>query len=235
MKNLNLAALVGLLTWQMSLNVVALEGLDVEKIAQQNHIKIKRLEKANRTLLNDIERLLQQQKINQQKIAELFRLLEYKKSDSATKAAVLRIREEDKKARETYTNARSLLLTKQYTQAIDLFLNYLTNYPQNNHAADTHYWLGKAYTLKGDYQSGKQAFIDFQQNYPSNHKFAISLYELALIQHQLKDNAAAMQLLTTMIKKFPTHKSIFQAKALLTQLQDADLATDVKSKKIKAK
>jgi len=125
----------------------------------------------------------------------------------------------DKEGKQTYLNAHRLLAAGQYSQAIDLFLNYLDLYPENNHVPDAFYWLGKAYVAKGDYHNGKKIFIEFQNDYPLHHKFSNSLYELAMTHHELKETKEAEQLLESMIKEFPNHESIFQVKASLKSIQ----------------
>ena len=233
MNRLGLIVLIGLFLWQMPFNAVA---FNVQKVAKDNHTKIKQLKKSNKRLVGSIEQLQEQQKLNRQKITELFHLMEYKKSSSVVKETILRVREENRKAKKIYTNARSLLVTDQYSQAIDLFLNYLDLYPENNHVPDAFYWLGKAYVAKGDRYNGKKIFIEFQNDYPLHHKFSNSLYELAMIHHELKETKEAEQLLESMIKKFPNHNSIFQAEALLKSIQAPEPVADTEptSEKIKA-
>ena len=121
------ALLVGLFAIQAPFNAFA---LNVEKVVKDNHKNLKKIKKSNRKLVGHIEKLQEQQKISEQKIIELFHLMEYKKSSNVVKETMLRVREENRKAKKLYTNARSLLVTDQYNQAIDLFLNYLDVYPE---------------------------------------------------------------------------------------------------------
>ncbi|HAE04955.1 MAG TPA: hypothetical protein DCG31_03835, partial [Gammaproteobacteria bacterium] len=69
----------------------------------------------------------------------------------------------------------------------------------NNYVPDATYWLGRAYTAKGDLHNAKKIFVGFQHDYVSNHKFSNSLYELAVIEHELKEGKRAIQLLKSMI------------------------------------
>jgi len=216
MKRLGWVVLIGLFAMQAPLNALA---LNVEKVAKDNYKNLKKLKKANRKMVGHIEQLQEQQKTSNQKITELFHLMEYKKSSNVVKETMARVREEDRKAKKIYTNARSLLVTDQYSQSIDLFLSYLDAYPNNNYVPDATYWLGKAYAAKGDRHNAKRVLVGFQSDYPLHHKFSNSMHELAIIHHEIKDDKKAVELLKLMIKKFPNHNSIFQVKALLKEIQ----------------
>jgi hypothetical protein len=61
------------------------------------------------------------------------------------------------------------------------------------------------------------------------------LYELAIIEHELKEDKQAIQLLRSMIKKFPNHNSIIQAKALLKTIQADQVTTHVTKPEPKTK
>lgn len=216
MKRAIVITLISVFTYLVSPSVFA---INVEKVAKNNHSNIKKIKKTNRELLGHIEQLQEAQKLTNQKIAQLFQLMEYKKSANVVKETMMRVREENKKAKKLYTNARSLLVTDQYNQSIDLFLNYLATYPDNNYVPDATYWLAKAYAAKGDRHNAEKVFDEFQQSHPSHHKYANSLYELATIYYEAKDYDKALVQLTNMIKKFPNHNLIFQAQALLQDIQ----------------
>ncbi len=232
MKRLGWMVLIGLFAMQTPFNALA---LNVEKVVKDNHRNLKKIKKANRELLGHIEQLQEQQKTSHQKITELFHLMEYKKSSNVVKETMLQVREENRKAKKLYTNARSLLVTDQYNQAIDLFLNYLDVYPDNNYVPDATYWLGRAYAAKGDRHNAKKIFVSFQHDYALHHKFSNSLYELAIIEHELKEDKKATQLLKSMIKKFPDHRSINQAKELLKTIQKQQTANPVAKPEVKSK
>ncbi len=217
-----LTNLLGLFVWQLSFNAFA---IDVEKVAQDNFTKINQLKQVNRKLLGNIEQLQEQQKLNRQKITELFNLLKHKTSHNAKKAVILQIEGEDRAAKKAYNNARAMLITGQYDQAIDGFSNYLEHYPNNNKISTVHYWLGKTFAAKNDYQNAKKTFTDFQKNYPLHAKFANSLYELALVQNKLGEKQAALQLLQTLVKKFPNHDIVVTAQDLLTSIKQATTST----------
>ena len=232
MKRLGWVVLIGLFAMQAPFNTLA---LNVEKIIKHNSKNLKKIKRDNKKLVGQIELLQEQQKYSRKKITELFHLMEYKKSSNVVKETIKRVRDGNRKAKKLYTSARSLLVSGQYNQAIDLFLNYLDIYPDNNYVPDATYWLGRAYTAKGDLHNAKKIFVGFQHDYVSNHKFSNSLYELAVIEHELKEDKRAIQLLKSMIKKFPNHNSIIQAKALLKTIQADQVTKDVTKPESKTK
>jgi len=232
MKRLGWVVLIGLFAMQAPFNTLA---LNVEKVLRDNSKRLKEIKRNNKKLVGQIELLQEQQKYSRKKITELFHLMEYKKSSNVVKETIKRVRDGNRKAKKLYTSARSLLVSGQYNQAIDLFLNYLDIYPDNNYVPDATYWLGRAYTAKGDLHNAKKIFVGFQHDYVSNHKFSNSLYELAVIEHELKEDKRAIQLLKSMIKKFPNHNSIIQAKALLKTIQADQVTKDVTKPESKTK
>lgn len=193
-------------------------GINTEKVIIDHNKKIKRLVRTNKSLKGKIEQLEQQQQESRQKITELFNLMEYKKSSAVVEQTMLRVREHNKKAKKIYTNARSLLVTDQYEQAVSLFKQYLDIYPDNNHASDAHYWLAKTYLAQRQYALAKNTFVTFQQNNPLHHKYANSLFELARVYVELKQTDQAKKLLKNMLDKFPAHRVADRAQQLLSKI-----------------
>ncbi|HAU20967.1 MAG TPA: hypothetical protein DCT00_05745, partial [Gammaproteobacteria bacterium] len=136
MKRLGWVVLIGLFAMQAPFNTLA---LNVEKIIKHNSKNLKKIKRDNKKLVGQIELLQEQQKYSRKKITELFHLMEYKKSSNVVKETIKRVRDENRKAKKLYTSARSLLVTDQYNQAINLFLNYLDVYPENNYVPDATY------------------------------------------------------------------------------------------------
>lgn len=201
-------------------------GINTDKVVMSHNQKIKRLVRKNKTLLGKIELLEQQQKINAGKIKELFNLTTYQKSSTVAEKATLRVREHDKKAKRIYAQARSLLVTDQYDQAINSFKQYLAAYPNNNHTSDVHYWLAKSYLAKEDFYSARDVFNIFQAQNPRHHKFPNSLLELAKVYIEFKQQDKARDLLNTMLVKFPSHNAINKAKQLLGKITIANPKID---------
>lgn len=196
----------------------AFSGINTDKVIMDHNKKIKRLVRANKALKGQIEQLSQQQLESGQKITELFNLMEYKKSSAVVEKTMLRVREHNKKAKKIYTNARSLLVTDQYEQAVSLFKQFLDIYPDSNHASDAHYWLAKTYLAQGRYSLAKNTFIAFQQNSPLHHKYANSLFELARVYVELKQTDKAKDLLNGVLDKFPSHRVASRAQQLLGKI-----------------
>ncbi|BBB22737.1 conserved hypothetical protein [Abyssogena phaseoliformis symbiont OG214] len=208
MYHLSLVAFLSIFAWQP-----VSAGINTAKVVMDHNQKIKCLVHKNKALLGKIELLEQQQKISTGKIKELFNLITYQKSSAAIVKTTLRVREHDQKAKRIYTKARSLLVTDQYDQVINLFKQYLATYPNNNHTSDAHYWLAKE-----DFYNARNAFVAFQQQNPLHYKFSNSLFELAKVYIELNQQDKARGLLSAMLVKFPSHKAINRAKQLLSKV-----------------
>ncbi len=214
MRHLGLVAFLGIFVC----HPVSAADINTEKVIMDHNQKIKRLVRKNKALLGKIELLEQQQKISTGKIKELFSLITYQKSSAAIVKTTLRVRERDQKAKRIYIQARGLLVTDQYDQAINLFKEYLATYPNNNQASDVYYWLAKSYLTKEDFYNARNTFIAFQQQNPLHYKFSNSLFELAKVYIELNQQDKARSLLSAMLVKFPSHKAINRAKQLLSKI-----------------
>lgn len=213
MQHLALIIFLSVFAWQP-----VSAGINTEKVIMDHNKKIKRLVQKNKTLKGKIEQLEQRQQESSKKITELFNLMEYKKSSAVVEQTMIRVREHNKKSKKIYINARSLLVTDQYDQAIIIFKQYLDIYPNNNYAPDAHYWLAKTYLAKDQYQLAKTTFVTFQQSNPLHHKYSNSLFELARVYVELNQTEKAKSLLNNMLDKFPMHNSINRAKQLLNKI-----------------
>lgn len=205
----------------LRLNAMAESGINFEKVVVNHNVKIQKLNQRYKSLLNEIDQLKEQQNNDKAKIRELFRLLEFKQTKEVVEQTVTQIRKDNVKAKRLYSNARNLLLTDQFKQAIIVFKQYLNDYPDNSNADDAHYWLARSYYSLQDYKNAKQTFIAFQQDNPKHHKFSNSLIELARVHIEMGENENAVELLNLMIRKTPNHSSINKAKRLLNNLLKA--------------
>jgi TolA-binding protein len=198
--------------------LIAAGDINVDKVIVNHNKKIQKLNKRYKSLLNEIDQLKEHQNIGDAKIMELFHLLEFKQTQDVVKQTVTQIKRDNIIAKKLYTDARSLLLTDQYNQAVELFQKYLNEYPENNNADDAHYWLARSYVALQDFENAKNTFISFQQENPRHHKFSNSFLELSRVYAELEENELAIELINLMIKKTPHHNSINQAKQLLAEL-----------------
>ncbi|NYT52229.1 MAG: outer membrane protein assembly factor BamD [Candidatus Vesicomyosocius endoextente] len=191
-------------------------SINTEKVVI-NYNQITRLLLKNKILVGKIN-LLEQQERSTGKNKELFNLINYQKSSGIIKEISFKTREYDKKAKRVYTQARSLLITEQYDQAIKLFKQYLVDYSNSGYTPDLYYWLAKSYLAKEDFHNARNTFIIFQQQNPLHYKFSNSLFELAKVYIKLNKQNKVRGLLSTILVEFPSHKAINRVKQLLSKI-----------------
>lgn len=216
MKRLTLITLLGFLFSLNSATVVA--NIDIEAALLNYQQKIKRLNRENKNLIEQIQQLQQRQQISEDKIKSLFSLIKYKKSNATLTEQIKKSSTQNKQAKKIYNNARRLLSSAQYSQAIKAFLQYLTKHPKAKNAADAQYWIAKAYLAQKDYANAAQNFVLFQKQSPTHFKFPNSLLDLAKSYVKLNKKDQADELLNTLINKFSVHQTLPQAKSLLLTL-----------------
>jgi tol-pal system protein YbgF len=215
MRRLVFWVIVNALIWQ-----TASAGINVDQAIIGQNQKIKLLTYKNKVLRGRIDQLERNQQQSSQKITELFSLLKFKKAEAKIVAekTLTPILKPNQDAKKIYINARSLLVTDQYNQAIALFTQYLNDYPNNRYAPDARYWLAKTYFITQRYELAQKTFATFQQNNPTHYKYPNSLFELSKVYAELGQSEASKVLLNRILDKFSTHSVVNQAKQLLTKL-----------------
>lgn len=102
---------------------------------------------------------------------------------------------------DLYTKAYRNIKSRDYNKAIELFEQYLENYPKGLFAANANYWLGEIYMIQSNYEKALGSFDKVLSKYPSSTKSADALYKKALVHIYLKDFDKAKGLLTEVKQK----------------------------------
>lgn len=210
---------------------VANAAIDLEQAILDQHQKIKQLTKKNQDLFGKIEQLEQAQQQNAKKIGELLNLIKYQKNDKAAAKTALKTRETNQAIKKSYDNARNFLASGQSKKAILLLQKFIKKHPNSNHTPDAKYWLAKAYLSEKQYQNAKIAFLKFQKDNTLHYRFPHSLFGLATAHSNLSEHKSGKKQLNIMLKKFPNHPLIFEAKKLLKTISvQSKTATSKKPK-----
>ncbi|MDM3871240.1 tol-pal system protein YbgF [Porticoccus sp. W117] len=97
--------------------------------------------------------------------------------------------------KQLYGRAQSLLKAKQFDDASAAFENHIASYPSGKLVANSHYWLGQIYMVKGNLDKARQAFAQVVEKYPGSNKALDSALKLGRVYHLQGDNAKARDLL----------------------------------------
>ncbi|URJ25400.1 tol-pal system protein YbgF [Candidatus Blochmannia ocreatus (nom. nud.)] len=120
---------------------------------------------------------------------------------------------------QSYKDAVNLVLkNKQYDQAIQLFHNFVKNYPKSIYQANAHYWLGQLYYQKGQKDNASHHFALVVKNYPKSSKAANALLKIGFLVQEKKVDMAK-KIYQQVITLYPNSESAKQAKKLLYSLK----------------
>tara|TARA_B100001105_G_scaffold192321_1_gene156376 strand:- start:24 stop:677 length:654 start_codon:yes stop_codon:yes gene_type:complete len=199
------------------LEINADEGFDFEMAFFKINKEVKSLNNEILSLKEENELLKEAQRLNSEKIAKLFEIIELNSTENKKEEVILKT-DIEKNAFKLYSDGKSQFVLGDYEKAIELFINYLENFPDLENVADSKLWLGRAYSRSEAYIDSKKSYLDFQSSHSNHPKYADSLYELSRVLIELKEINETKLLLSKMIEEFPEHTLINKAIQLLEDL-----------------
>ena len=199
------------------LEINADEGLDLEMAFFKINKEVKSLNNEILSLKEENELLKETQRQNSEKIAKLFEIIELNSTENTKEEEALKT-DIEKNASKLYSDGKSQFVLGDYEKAIELFINYLENFPDLENVADSKLWLGRAYSRSEAYIDSKKSYLDFQSSHTNHPKYADSLYELSRVLIELKELNNAKLLLLEMIEGYPNHSLTKKANQLLLEL-----------------
>lgn len=103
-----------------------------------------------------------------------------------------------------YQAAYSLVVARQFEQAIPAFQKFLLEYPDGKYVGNAHYWLGELYLVLDppDLESARQAFALLLSEYPDNAKAPDALYKLGTVQFMKGNSEKAREYLDLVIRQY---------------------------------
>jgi TolA-binding protein len=192
-------------------------GLDFEMAFFKITKEVKSLNNEILSLKEENEILKETQRQNSEKIAKLFEIIELNSTENKKEEVTLKT-DIEKNALKLYSNGKSQFVLGDYEKAIELFINYLENFPDLENVADSKLWLGRAYSRSEEYINSKKSYLDFQSSHTNHPKYADSLYELSRVLIELNELNNAKLVLLEMIEGYPDHSLTKKANQLLLEL-----------------
>ncbi len=117
-----------------------------------------------------------------------------------------------------YRNARNLVLSEQYEQAILEFEKYISKYPNADNIADALFWQASSHMANKEYAKASHKYLLFQINYKNHYKVPNALYKLAIAQYELGLADKSEIIFKSIIRRFPNHRIAKLAKQSLAEL-----------------
>ena len=104
---------------------------------------------------------------------------------------------------QMYRCGLSLVYARRYGEAIQMFQQFLSYYPQSSLADNALYWAGEAYYAQKQYYQALGFFHQVLTRYPQGNKVPDALLKIALSYLSLKRNSEGCQYLNELRYHYP--------------------------------
>jgi tol-pal system protein YbgF len=105
--------------------------------------------------------------------------------------------------KQMYQYGLNLVYAKQYYQAIQIFQQFLSCYPQSSLADNALYWLGECYYAQKQYSTALWYFNRVLREYPRGNKVPDAMLKIALSYFSMKQNQRGCQMLQELMRCYP--------------------------------
>jgi len=105
---------------------------------------------------------------------------------------------------ELYRNSYEFILSGDYGTAEAGFRDHISRFPENQKAADAHFWLGEALLGQKKYRDAAETFLAANKQYPSAKKAPDMLLKLGVALVGLDQRDVACATFTEIGKRYPS-------------------------------
>lgn len=107
-------------------------------------------------------------------------------------------------AKQQYDYAHTLIVKDQnFAEAERVLRAFIEAYPKNSLAPNAHYWLGRTYFVRKEYQKAAFTFAEGFQKYPRSGKAPDNLLNLGMSLARLDKNKEACTALKRLLRNYP--------------------------------
>jgi tol-pal system protein YbgF len=117
-----------------------------------------------------------------------------------------------------YQNALRDFTSGHYDLARQEFSDYIKNFPSNDLASNSQFYLGEIYYAQNDFKNAISAYDNVLMNYPRSFKLASSLYKKAMAELELGMRASGARDLREVERRFPGSDESRRAHAKLREI-----------------
>ncbi len=114
--------------------------------------------------------------------------------------------DEIKPEQSYYDQGRTLILARDYDQAIASLRLVIEHYPIGVYAPNAYYWIGEVHAAKSepDYEAARQALVQVIKSYPDSNKVPDAAFKLGKVYHLMGDCQRAKASLSDVAKTYST-------------------------------
>ena len=104
---------------------------------------------------------------------------------------------------ELYRNSYEFILSGDYGTAETGFRDLLAQYPDSEHAADAHFWLGEALLAQEKPREAAEIFLAASRDFPQARKAPDTLFKLGVSLAALNQRDVACATFTEVLQRYP--------------------------------
>ena len=117
-----------------------------------------------------------------------------------------------------YQNALRDYTSGNYPLAHQEFSDYIKNFPMNDLASNSQFYLGEISYAQNDFKGAIPAYDDVLQNYPHSFKVGASLLKKGMAELELGQKATGAKDLREVVRRFPGSDEAKRAQAKLREI-----------------
>lgn len=104
---------------------------------------------------------------------------------------------------ELYRNSYEFILSGDYDTAEAGFRDLIARFPNSEHAADAHFWLGEAVLAQQKPREAAEIFLAASRDYPQARKAPDTLFKLGVSLAAMQQRDVACATFTQVLQRFP--------------------------------
>lgn len=104
---------------------------------------------------------------------------------------------------ELYRNAYEFVLSGDYDTAEAGFRDLIARYPESEHAADAHFWLGEALLAQERPREAAEIFLSASRSFPQARKAPDTLFKLGVSLASMKQRDVACATFSEVLQRYP--------------------------------
>lgn len=118
-----------------------------------------------------------------------------------------------------YDQGFDYLKQSKYTEAIDLFTQLVTQFPNDGLADDASYWIGEANYVNRQYEAAIRSFRKVVTQYPQSDRVPEALLKVGYVQYDIGDYKSAKSTFEDVLRRYPDHPVSISAKSRLQRIE----------------
>ena len=104
---------------------------------------------------------------------------------------------------QQYDRAHTLIVKhRKYGEAERVVRSFIDGNPEHALASNAHYWLGRTFFVRGDFENAAFAFAEGFQKFPKSKKAPANLLNLGMALSQLGKNREACTTYTRLLRTY---------------------------------